>query len=82
MIKFIDLGPKPTIWLRIKYWLYYKWQSKYRWWKIKQSIKNGTFWPKVTNSNTISIEDIVMANPMLGKEPKIKWVWIYKKRSK
>jgi hypothetical protein len=75
-----------TRWQKIKYWLwynlYYKWDSKYRWWKVKRSIKNGKFFKPFQSMKikpSIPIDDIVKTNQMTHiRDTKIKWEWRFK----
>jgi hypothetical protein len=60
--------------------LWYKWQSKYRWWKVRRSIKNGKFFKPFIGMKikpTIPIDEIVQANQMTHtKETKLNWNWV------
>ncbi len=77
---FMERLPPITRWARIKYLLWYKWQSKYRMWKTLRSIRKGTFFPKIKNwKPTIKIDDIVKDGQMTHiQETKLDWKW-YKK---
>jgi hypothetical protein len=75
---FMEEYPPLTRWQRIKYWLWYRWQNKYRWWKVKRSIKSGKFFKPFTGMKTgISIDEIVQANQMTAYKMQLPWRYIF-----
>jgi len=77
-MRFTERFLPPTQWQRIKYLLWYKWISKYRWRKVRKSLINGTFWPKIKNNNYgMPIDDIVLEQQMTHiTDTELDWEWI------